>query len=186
MRYKAGLETRDKILEATRRLIATDGLDGTTIKAICEQAGVLPGSFYNLFDSKEQAILSVVRQAIDAIDPDPEHTGTDTLSDLIDAYITFVTEQGDLARVYIRLALSGGANNSEIQGRTMRHHQARVSRFAAAMGRAHPEFSDEELERRAETLVSALNGITLHRVMDPDFDVAVHARALLTDALAGV
>lgn len=186
MRYKAGIETRDKILEATRRLIATDGLDGTTIKAICDQAGVLPGSFYNLFDSKEQAILTVVRQAIDAIDPDPDHRGTDTLTDLIDAYIRFVTEQGDLARVYIRLAVSGGASNSEIRGRTKRHHEARVARFAAAMGRAHPEFSETELERRAETLVSALNGITLHRVLDPDFDVAVHARALLNDALAGV
>jgi hypothetical protein len=43
-----------------------------------------------------------------------------------------------------------------------------------------------ETERRAETLVTALNGITLHRVMDPEFDVAIHARALLTDALAGV
>lgn len=185
MRYKAGLETRDKILEATRRLIAREGLDGTTIKAICDQAGVLPGSFYNLFDSKEQAILSVVRQAIDAIDPDPENTGTDTLGDLIDAYIKFVIEQGDLARVYIRLAISGGANNSEIQGRTIRHHEARVARFAAALARAHPEFSDAEIERRAETLVSALNGITLHRVLDPDFDVDIHARALLTDALAG-
>jgi AcrR family transcriptional regulator len=186
MRYKAGLETRDKILLATRRLIAKEGLDGTTIKAICDQAGVLPGSFYNLFDSKEQAILTVVRQAIDAIDPDPDHTGSDTLSDLIDAYIKFVTEQGDLARVYIRLALSGGANNSEIRGRTMRHHEARVARFSAAMARAHPEMSREETDRRAETLVSALNGITLHRVMDPDFDVGIHARALLTDALAGV
>lgn len=186
MRYKAGLETRDKILKATRRLIAREGLDGTTIKAICDEAGVLPGSFYNLFDSKEQAILSVVRQAIDAIDPDPDHKGTDTLTDLIDAYIQFVTEEGDLARVYIRLAISGGAGNSEIRGRTMRHHEARVARFAAAMGRAHPEMSPEELARRAETLVSALNGITLHRVMDADFDVEVHARALLTDALAGV
>jgi len=186
MRYKAGLETRDKILDATRKLIAREGLDGTTIKAICDQAGVLPGSFYNLFDSKEQAILSVVRQAIDAIDPDPEHRGTDTLSDLIDAYIEFVTEQGDLARVYIRLALSGGANNSEIRGRTMRHHEGRVARFSAAMARAHPEMSQAETDRRAETLVSALNGITLHRVIDPEFDVAIHARALLTDALAGV
>ena len=187
MRYKAGLETRDKILEATRRLIATEGLDGTTIKAICEHAGVLPGSFYNLFDSKEQAILSVVREAIDAIDPDPDHKGTDdTLTDLIDAYIRFVTEQGDLARVYIRLAISGGANTEEIRGRTKRHHEARVTRFAAAMARAHPEFPEAEVGRRAETLVSALNGITLHRVLDPDFDVAVHARALLTDALAGV
>lgn len=186
MRYKAGLETRDKILEATRRLIASKGLDGTTIKAICDDAGVLPGSFYNLFDSKEQAILSVVRQAIDAIDPDPDHKGTDTLSDLIDAYIRFVTEEGDLARVYIRLAISGGANNSEIRGRTMRHHEARVARFAAAMARTHPELSQAETDRRAETLVSALNGITLHRVLDPEFNVAIHARALLSDALAGV
>ena len=83
MRYKAGLETREKILTATRRLIADAGLDGTTIKAICEQAGVLPGSFYNLFDSKEQAILSVVRAAIDAVDPDPEHKGPDSVADLI-------------------------------------------------------------------------------------------------------
>jgi AcrR family transcriptional regulator len=186
MRYKAGLETRDKILQATRGLIASEGLDGTTIKAICEQAGVLPGSFYNLFDSKEQAILSVVRQAIDAVDPDPDHKGTDSLSDLVEAYIRFVTEQGDLARVYIKLAISGSPNNHEIHGRTMRHHEARVARFAAAIDREHPAMSEAETARRAETLVSALNGITLHRVMDPNFDVAIHARALLTDALAGV
>ncbi len=186
MRYKAGLETRDRILQATRKLIASEGMDGTTIKAICDQAGVLPGSFYNLFDSKEQAILSVVRQAIDAVDPDPDHRGTDTLSDLVEAYVTFVTEQGDLARVYIRLAVSGSANSPEIWGRTMRHHQGRVARFAAAISREHPLMSEVETERRAETLVTALNGVTLHKVMDPEFDVSVHARALLTDALAGV
>ena len=80
MRYKAGLETRERILDATRSLVAENGLDGTTIKAICEQAGVLPGSFYNLFASKEQAIVTVVREAIDAVDPDPAHQGTDTLA----------------------------------------------------------------------------------------------------------
>ena len=186
MRYKAGLETREKILQSTRNLISQEGLDGTTIKAICDQAGVLPGSFYNLFDSKEQAILTVVRQAIDAVDPDPDHRGTDTLSDLVEAYIRFVTEQEDLARVYIRLAISGSANSAEIHGRTMRHHQGRVARFAAAIAREHPEMGEVETQRRAETLVTALNGVTLHRVMDPGFDVAVHSRALLTDALAGV
>lgn len=186
MRYKAGLETRDRIIEATRSLIASEGMDGTTIKAICEHAGVLPGSFYNLFDSKEQAILTVVRQAIDAVDPDPQHLGTDSLADLVEAYIRFVTEQGDLARVYIRIAITGSANSPEIRGRTIRHHEGRVARFSAAIAREHPMMSEAETQRRAETLVTALNGVTLHRVMDPDFDVAVHARALLTDALAGV
>ena len=186
MRYKAGLETRDRIIDATRRLIAATGLDGTTIKAICEQAGVLPGSFYNLFDSKEQAIMAVVRQAIDAVDPDPEHKGIDSLADLVEAYIRFLTEEGDLARVYIRLALSGTGTSTELRDRTIRHHEGRVARFAAAISREHPEISDSETQRRAETLVTALNGVALHRVMDSRFDVALHARALLTDALTAV
>ncbi|MGB8362055.1 MAG: TetR/AcrR family transcriptional regulator [Acidimicrobiia bacterium] len=186
MRYKAGLETRDRILEATRNLIASEGMDGTTIKAICDQAGVLPGSFYNLFDSKEQAVLTVVRQAIDAIDPDPDHKGPDSLSDLVEAYVKFVLGQGELARVYIRLAVSGGTNNKEIEGRIIRHHEARVARFTTAVHREYPLLSLSDAERLAETLVTALNGMTLHRVLDPNFDIALHARGLLKDTLARV
>jgi TetR/AcrR family transcriptional repressor of bet genes len=185
MRYKAGLETRDRILEATRSLIAEKGLEGTTIKAICEEAGVLPGSFYNLFTSKEQAILTVVREAIDAVDPDPGHQGTDTLDELVTAYVRFLEEQPDLSRVYIRLGVSGAGTNPELTGRMLRHHQGRVGRFAAAMQRQSPELAEPLAHRRAETLVLALNGIALHKVIDPTFDVAWHARALLDDA-AGV
>lgn len=183
MRYKAGLETRDKILDATRSAIAEVGLEGTTIKEICERAGVLPGSFYNQFDSKEQAVITVVRGAIEAVDPDPDHLGKDTLGDLVEAYITFVTEQTDLARVYIGIAVLGSSNNSELRGRMLRHHEGRVARFADAIQREHPDMAGAELRRRAETLVSALNGIALHRVLDNDFDIATHSRALLSGAL---
>ena len=183
MRYKAGLETREKILWATRGLIAEEGLEGTTIKAICDRAGVLPGSFYNLFESKEQAVLAVVREAIDAVDPDPEHEGSrDTLQALVEAYVRFLDEQGDLARVYIRIAISGArGNNDELKGRVLRHHEDRVKRFARALQRQANGFTEADAERRAETLVSALNGIALHRVLDPDFDVAWHAGVLLED-----
>lgn len=184
MRYKAGLQTRDRIIEATRGLIAENGLEGTTIKAICERAGVLPGSFYNLFDSKEQAVLTVVRDAIDAVDPDPTHRGPDNLADLVDAYVQFLNEQSELARVYIGIAVSGSRGNPELRGRVIRHHQGRVARFAAAILEQHPEMPVESAEKRAETLVTALNGIALHRVLDPSFDVAAHARSLLADILA--
>ena len=186
MRYRAGLETQGKILSATRSLIADTGLEGTTIKAICERSGVLPGSFYNLFDSKEQAVLTVVREAIDAVDPDPDHLGKEDLSDLVDAYVRFVTEQDDLARVYIGIAVSGSRNKPELRGRVLRHHEARVARFGDAITRQQPELSASEAMRRAETLVTALNGVALHRVLGPDFDVAIHARALLDDATTAV
>jgi AcrR family transcriptional regulator len=183
MRYKAGLETRDRILDATRRLIAEAGLEGTTIKAICDRAEVLPGSFYNLFDSKEQAVVTVVRESIEAVDPDPEHLGKDTLAALVEAYIVFMTEQSDLAGVYIAIAVSGSRNNPDLRERFLRHHEKRVARFAAAIEREHPEIEAGARSRRAETLVSALNGIALHRVLDPSFDAAGHSRALLNGAL---
>ncbi len=179
MRYKAGLETRDRILEATRNQISESGLEGTTIKTICESAGVLPGSFYNLFDSKEQAILTAVRTAIDAVDPDPEHEGKDTLEDLINAYIRFVEEQGDLARVYIRIAVAAGQNSPELTGRILRHHEGRVKRFTDALLREKPGLDPEVAEFRAEALVSALNGVTLHRSIDASFEVGQYARLLL-------
>ena len=179
MRYKAGIETRDRILEAVRSLIAERGLEGTTIKAICHRASVLPGSFYNLFDSKEQAILSVVRQAIEAVDPDPDRRGTDTLAELVEAYVRFITEQSDLARVYIAIAVSGSHNKPELRGRMMRHHENRVARFASALGRENPHLEPEECQRRAESLVVSLNGLALHRSLDPTFDVTYHSRRLM-------
>lgn len=184
MRYKAGLETRDKILESTRTQIAELGLEGTTIKTICDDAGVLPGSFYNLFDSKEQAILTAVRAAIDAVDPDPEHEGKDTVDDLISAYVRFVDEQDDLARVYIRIAVAAGRSSPELRGRILRHHEGRVKRFSEALQRERPELGPEEATNRAEALVSALNGVTLHRTIDPTFDVAYFANLLKGLAVA--
>ena len=63
-RYQAGIRTEARILDATRQLLGEVGLDGTTLKAICERAEVRVGSFYNLFDSKESVVLRVVGEAI--------------------------------------------------------------------------------------------------------------------------
>lgn len=178
MRYRVGLETQRRILDATRALLADAGLEGTTIKAICDRSGTQPGSFYNLFASKEQAILTVVREAIAAIDPDPEHRGLDTLDRLVDAYVRFLEDQTDLARVYVRIA-AAATGDSELRGRVLRHHQERVSRFAAAIKRERPDLGAGEAVRVAETLLSALNGIALHLALDPSFDARGHARALL-------
>ncbi|MBM3696633.1 MAG: TetR/AcrR family transcriptional regulator, partial [Actinobacteria bacterium] len=58
VRYRAGLETQERILAATRALLAEGSLEGITLKGICERAGVLPGSFYNLFETKEEAVVT--------------------------------------------------------------------------------------------------------------------------------
>lgn len=179
MRNRAGEETAGRIVDAARRILAESGLEAATVKAICDRARVRPGSFYNLFDSKETVILEVVRQAIVAVDPDPERTGSDRVSDLVDAFVQFVEDQPDLARVYVTVGVSGGITDSGIRSRMLRHHGERVERFTSALLRERPDTDPIEGRRTIEALLAALNGYTLQRMLDADFDFAGHARALL-------
>jgi len=182
VRYRAGLETQERILAATRALLAEGSLEGITLKGICERAGVLPGSFYNLFETKEEAVVTAVRQALEAVDPDPDRRGEDTVEDLVEAYIRFIEGQPVLARIYVQLAVAGSADDHRLRGRILRHHANRLDRFADGMSRSRPGLTAAEARRRAEFLLAALQGLTIWDMLDPAFDFATHAR----DLLAGV
>jgi AcrR family transcriptional regulator len=183
VRYRAGLATKERILEATRSLLAEVGLEGITLKAICEHAGVLPGSFYNLFETKEEAVVTVVRQALEAVDPDPAHRGQDTVEDLTKAYIRFISDEPVLARIYVQLAVAGSAGDHRLRGRILRHHAKRLDRFTEGMRRSRPNLAAAEARRRAEFLLAALQGLTIWNVLDPGFDFAAHAGELLAGVL---
>jgi len=175
-RYQVGIQTEARILEATREMLAEVGLEGTTLKAICDRAGIQAGSFYNLFDSKEEAVLRVVREAIRAVDPHPDGEGTDTVDDLVDAYIAFLTEEPELARIYVQIAISSGTADSAVGSRFLHHHGERVRRFADAMHRAQPGPTTETSTADAEVLIGALDGLAFRWALDPVFDFAAHAR----------
>ena len=177
-RYQAGIRTQERILDATRQLLGEVGLDGTTLAAICERAGVRVGSFYNLFDSKESVVLRVVGEAIAAVDPDPSHLGTETLDDLVEAYVAFVTKESAVARIYVQIAISGALNNGELHHRILRHHEQRVQRFGDAMRRADSDLTAEDASERAEVLLATMNGLAFRSALDPEFDFASHVRAI--------
>jgi AcrR family transcriptional regulator len=179
MRYKAGLATRERILVAIRELLAEFGLDGTTVTAVCDRAEIGAGSFYNLFESKEQAVLAVVREAIDAVDPDPDGAGEDSVADLVSAYVKFITEEPQLSRVYIAIAVGGGLTDPEVASRVMRSHEVRVDRFRRALMRRRPDLSLDEATIRIEGLLAALVGLAVHHMLDPTFDFAGHALRLI-------
>ena len=177
-RYRVGLETRERILEATRNLLAESGVDGITLKRITSEAGVGVGSFYNLFDSKEAAVFEVIRDALDAVDPHPGGASSDTLEELVDAFVTFMTGSSTIARIYLQLA-GLGLTDPAIASRVLRSHRRRVQRFAAACLRADPTLGEESARERAETIMAALTGLGLTALIDPSFDMRAHAVRLL-------
>jgi AcrR family transcriptional regulator len=184
-RSRVGRETRERILEATRALLAEVGLEAVTLKAIEDRAGVGAGSFYNLFATKEEAVITVVRDAIAAVDPDHEGRGrVETVGDLIEAFLTFVTRE-PLARVYLQAAVSWGTRDPALNARFRRHQQRRVERVAAAIAREHPGVDDEEVRARAERLVSTLNGLAVSWMLDPSLDLWAHRDRLLKGVSEG-
>jgi AcrR family transcriptional regulator len=175
--YRAGIETRERILNATRRLLAEGGLETTTVKAICDLAEIRPGSFYNLFPSKEEVVLTVVREAIEAVDPGGPDA-SETVSDLVQAYVRFITSEPVIARVYLIVAVTGGLTDRTIGKRVLRHHQYRVERFRQAILR-DAGGSPPRAEERAEQLVATLTGFAMHAVLNPDFDLPKQAERML-------
>lgn len=56
-----GDDTRARIIEAARELFTEQGYTATSISAISKRAGVLPGSLYWAFESKEKLFAETVR-----------------------------------------------------------------------------------------------------------------------------
>ena len=56
---------RKKLIDAAFRVISRNGLDGTTLAAIIEEAGVGVGSFYNNFSSKEELASLAFTQRVE-------------------------------------------------------------------------------------------------------------------------
>jgi AcrR family transcriptional regulator len=185
-RNQMGKETQERILAATRELLGEVGLDGATLKAICDRAGVRAGSFYNLFVTKDEAVLEVVREAIRAVDPHPAGEGVDTVEELVAAYVEFITGDPIVARIYLQIAVGGGLTDEDMGRRMLRHHEGRIVRFADAIGRADPGLTDEESRRRAEATVATLNGLAFHWLLDPRLAFDQHARRLASGIGAGL
>ena len=79
---RAGSERRDEILAIAAELFAERGFAATTVRDIGDAAGILSGSLYHHFDSKESMADELVHELLDrvlaayrrivATDDDPE------------------------------------------------------------------------------------------------------------------
>lgn len=72
-------EMRRRILDASLRLFIQQGYEKTTTRQILNEVGILNGSLYNIYSSKEEIFSDIVMMALeDAIRQTPEFVPADT------------------------------------------------------------------------------------------------------------
>ena len=61
------LERRTRLLREVRRMIAESGLEGFSVRKLCERAEVAQRTLYNAFHSKDRVIAIAIREAYDDV-----------------------------------------------------------------------------------------------------------------------
>ncbi|GAA3940619.1 TetR/AcrR family transcriptional regulator [Actinomadura viridis] len=101
-----GFDRRGQLLAVAAELFATQGYSKTTVRDIADAAGILAGSIYHHFDSKEAMLDEILREllsglherfaAIEGRDDDPRAT----LSELVRASFAAIDEAPHAVAVY--------------------------------------------------------------------------------------
>lgn len=100
------LERRTKLLDAAKQVFGERGFHGTTVKAICEAAGLTERYFYESFSGNEALFIAMHKRTSDTIittisnaivENDPKER---RLNAAIEAYFSFIRSDPVSARLF--------------------------------------------------------------------------------------
>ncbi|MYR08394.1 TetR family transcriptional regulator [Gordonia sp. SID5947] len=102
----SGSTRRDELLTTAGKMFAEQGLRSTTVRDIADAAGILSGSLYHHFDSKESIVDEILRGFLDdlfaryRVIADAGLTATETLRGLIVSSFEAIDEQRNAVAIY--------------------------------------------------------------------------------------
>lgn len=148
---------RRQLIEAALELFAERGFEATTVKDICEKAGVAPGLIYHYFDSKECLLLEAVRaqgagtEICCALVPDPTKPASTELLEIAKTFYRVHRSKWPLMRILVREAM-GNQALSDRWMELIRGSVAEISRYLDTRVRAG-ELRPHDTEMSARILL---------------------------------
>lgn len=134
-----GEHTRQALLRAAERLVARDGVDALSVRAVAEAVGTSTRAVYTVCGSKEALMrglateaFELLMQAVDSV-PLTDDPVADLQAGILSGFRPFVLEHPDLFRLaLIWSPVSPDAGVFEASETALSRLQVRVERLAAA------------------------------------------------------
>lgn len=103
-RSRAGQSRREELLRIAARVFAQKGIASATVRDIAQEAGILSGSLYHHFASKEEMVREIVGSGLDGGDTyraiaDSAAGPSDALRRCITHAVGWVARHPDVARI---------------------------------------------------------------------------------------
>ncbi|MDO9535353.1 MAG: TetR/AcrR family transcriptional regulator [Bacillota bacterium] len=119
---------REEILDAAAKLFKKKGYIGTSIRDITSAVGILRGSIYSHFESKEQIFLKILHRGVDSLLNGAEDiiakqlSPIDTLRDLIQNHLMHIMENNNSLVIFMQ-------DGENIQAEQITHYMEKRDRY---------------------------------------------------------
>jgi AcrR family transcriptional regulator len=165
------LKSKSAILDAAMRLFVTKGYHATTTGAIAKEAGVAMGLMYHYFSSKEDLLISILKEHLDDLMKsagriDFQKTpGLTEVRMIIDSLFRAISQRSDSWRLIITIMfqqdVSTGAKH--LIENLMLHQNSLYEAYFQGIGAPRPKES-------AQTVTTVIHGAILSFAMTGDTD----------------
>lgn len=190
-----GLRARKKrarleaFVDATHRLAAEHGLERVTVEAICAEVGVSVRTFFNYFETKDDAVLGLEHWRLDPVAAETFAAGGpsgDLLPDM-QALTASALDHPPLGKERMERAFEVAKGHPELMLRAYTHLQGLHDDLAALVRRRLGDTTDESVVTLVGALLLALAHATFLRwdAAGGGGDVHEHLPGVVSD-LAGI
>ena len=169
-----GVESRQRILDATVEIAGERGYEGTSIAAVSAKCGLPASSIYWHFKDKDDLIAAVIERSFEtwlaAVELPGEETGTplERVTVMAANVARSLVDAPDFLRLGLMLALE--RRPTEPRGRTvfLQVRDIATQKIAEVTGTVFPELDEDAVRTLTTYAVAGADGLFVHREIHGD------------------
>ncbi|MFD3375046.1 MULTISPECIES: TetR/AcrR family transcriptional regulator [unclassified Streptomyces] len=169
-----GVESRQRILDATVEIAGERGYEGTSIAAVSAKCGLPASSIYWHFKDKDDLIAAVIERSFEtwlaAVELPREEIGTplERVRVMAANVARSLVDAPDFLRLGLMLALE--RRPVEPRGRTvfLQVREVAAQKIAEVVGTLFPDLDDESVRTLTTYAVAGADGLFVHRELNGD------------------